>query len=145
MKARLKEYRRHCVTAEQKAQEDFDKSVLTLSGGGLGISFAFIKDLLGPGPIVHPGLLFTAWVAWGISIISTLASFFFSQIALRTAIRQVDDGTIGGQYPGRAYARVTVGLNALGGIMFLVGVGFIVWFVALNLGGLHGAQASPGR
>jgi hypothetical protein len=145
MDARFEEYRKHCVKAEQKAQEDFDKSVLTLSGGGLGISFAFIKDLLGPGPIVHPGLLFTAWLAWGISVISTLASFFFSQLALRTAIRQVDEGTIGDQYPGRSYARATVALNAVGGVMFLVGVVFIVWFVAVNLGGLHGAQTTPGR
>ncbi len=145
MDPRLEEYRKHCVTAEQKAQEDFDKSVLTLSGGGLGISFAFIKDLLGPGPIVHTALLFTAWLAWGISIVSTLGSFFLSQLALRTAIRQVDDGTIVDQYPGRAYARGTVALNALGGVMFLVGVVFIVWFVAVNLGGLHGAQATHGK
>src|SRR5690242_8681658 len=89
MDARLDEYRKHCVTAEQKAQEDFDKWVLTLSGGGLGTSFAFIKDLIGTGPLAHPLLLFSAWSAWAVSIVATLASFFFSQLALRTAIRQV--------------------------------------------------------
>ena len=32
--AHLQEYRKALVAAEQKAQEDFDKTVLSLSGGG---------------------------------------------------------------------------------------------------------------
>ncbi|WP_417913843.1 hypothetical protein [Candidatus Electronema sp. JM] len=33
----LAEYRKWIVAAEQKSQEDFDKTVLSLSGGALGV------------------------------------------------------------------------------------------------------------
>jgi len=46
MEESLQEYRTHLVAAEQKAQEDYDKTVISLSGGALGISFAFIVDCI---------------------------------------------------------------------------------------------------
>ena len=47
----LQEYRAHLVSAAQKAQEDFDKTLLALSGGALGVSFAFVKDIVGDGSV----------------------------------------------------------------------------------------------
>jgi len=44
MNENLQEYRKHLVAAEQQVQADFDKTVLSLSGGALGISFAFVKN-----------------------------------------------------------------------------------------------------
>jgi hypothetical protein len=133
----LTEYRRHCVSAEQKAQEDYDKSVLTLSGGALGVSFAFLKDVVGPGALLQPNFLLWAWLSWSASIVSTLASFWFSQLALRTAIAQVDTGTIHDQFPGRAFSRITSTLNAIGGLAFVVGVVLMVVFVMANLKNVH--------
>lgn len=130
----LQEYRAHCVSAEQKAQEDYDKAVLSLSGGALGISFAFVKDVVGPGAIQHSVVLLSAWAAWGASVVVTLASYWFSQRALRAAITQVDNKTIHTQTAGRSWAPITSWLNALGGILFVVGVAAMVWFVYLNLG-----------
>ena len=85
----LSEYRKHLQTAEQKSQEDFDKTVLSLSGGALGISFVFLKDVIGPNPVVNPGMLFAAWVAWGSSTFCVLASYYASHLALRRAIRHL--------------------------------------------------------
>ena len=61
----LKEYRSHLILAEQKAQEDYDKTVVFLSGGALGISFAFVKDFIGTGPMVSQNWLIWAWICWG--------------------------------------------------------------------------------
>lgn len=36
----LQAYRSHLVAADERAQENFDKTVLSLSGGALGVSFA---------------------------------------------------------------------------------------------------------
>jgi hypothetical protein len=129
----LSDYRRHLQTAEQKSQEDFDKTVLSLSGGALGISFVFLKDVIGPNPVVSPNLLFAAWVAWGSSTFCVLASYYASHLALRRAIRQVDDGTIRKQKPGGAFGRLTALLNAAGALLFLVGVFAIVFFANANL------------
>lgn len=129
----LKEYRALLIEAEQKAQEDFDKTVLTLSGGALGISFAFVKDIIGDEPIIHACYLLTSWIIWGISVLCVLASFYFSQQALRKTISQLDADKIYEQSPGGWYSRLTAILNALGGVLFLVGVVLIVIFAAYNL------------
>lgn len=133
MDEQLVKYRSHLLEAEQKAQEDFDKAVLSLSGGALGISFAFVKDIVGTEPISNLNLLFSAWVCWGFSVTFVLVSFFTSHIALRHAIKQVDEGRIQTERPGGLYDLVTAALNALGGLLFFGGVILITLFVRQNL------------
>jgi hypothetical protein len=129
----LADYRKWLVAAEQKSQEDFDKTVLALSGGALGISFVFLKDVVGPQPIVLPGFLLAAWLTWAFSTFAVLTSYYLSHLALRRAISQVDDGTIYKQPPGGAFACWTAALNAIGAILFLVGVCCITVFAGFNL------------
>jgi hypothetical protein len=131
----LPEYRKFLVAAEQKSQEDFDKTVLALSGGALGISFAFLKDVIGSNPISNPALLVSSWLAWAFSTFAVLASYYLSHMALRAAIAQVDQGTIYKQRPGGALSLWTAGLNASGAILFLVGVCCITLFAGSNLTG----------
>lgn len=133
MEQYLQEYRNHLIAAEQKAQEDFDKTVLSLSGGALGISFAFIKDIVGAGQSHNTFLLLLSWVAWGFSISSVLMSYFFSHLALRRAIEQVDKDKIHNGRPGGCYDFITATLNCVGGLLFLAGVIFIIIFVGYNL------------
>ncbi len=133
MDKHLEEYRNLLIVAEQKAQEDFDKTVLSLSGGALGISFAFVKDIVGNKPIANSEFLLLSWIAWGLSVTSVLVSFYFSQQALRQAIQQVDAGEIYKQSPGGLFSRLTAILNAAGGLLFLAGVILMVVFVSYNL------------
>lgn len=72
----------------------------------LGISFAFIKDLIGSGLIIHPGLLFAAWLSWGLSIVSTLASFFFSELCGRHSFLSLVS------FPGSARTKSFIVLRA---------------------------------
>jgi hypothetical protein len=136
----LQEYRSHLITSEQKAQEDFDKTVVSLSGGALGVSFAFLKDIIGDHPITNKGLLFSSWICWGLSITLVLFSYFTSHLALRKSIRQFDDAVknatiekIYTQRPGGKFSLITAILNALGGLLFFVGVLLIATFVWHNL------------
>jgi len=133
MDKQLQEYRSLLVAAAQKAQDDFDKTVLSLSGGALGISFAFVKDIVGNQSLAHSALLLMSWIAWGISITCVLASFYFSQQALRKTIKQVDADNVYEQLPGGIHSRITATLNALGGLLFLVGVTLLIIFVSYNL------------
>jgi hypothetical protein len=130
--AAIPAYRTHLIEARQKAQEDYDKTVLSLSGGALGISFAFVKDFIGPEPIVSPLLLMLAWGLWGLSSLFTLTSFYVSQLSLDRAIQQIDKG----QYPyrpGGIAVHITNVLNALSGIMLFFGICSIAVFVFFNL------------
>ncbi len=130
---RLADYRKWLVAAEQKSQEDFDKTILSLSGGALGISFVFLKDVIGPHPILQSGFLLAAWLSWAFSTFSVLTSYYLSHLALRRAISQVDGGAIYKQPPGGVFARLTAILNAAGAVLFLVGVCCITAFAGSNL------------
>jgi len=129
----LAEYRKWLVAAEQKSQEDFDKTVLSLSGGALGISFVFLKDVVGPKEIVLSGFLLAAWLGWAFSTFAVLTSYYLSHLALRRAISQVDCGTIYKQTPGGVFNCLTAILNATGAVLFLVGVCCITVFAGANL------------
>lgn len=126
-------YRQWLVSAEQKAQEDFDKTVLTLSGGALGVSFIFVKDIVGPDSIHQTTWLVLAWFSWALSTFAVLASFFLSRQALRRAIEQCDDGTIFCQPPGGFFSKATRWLNASGAVLFFAGVCLMAAFVYKNL------------
>ena len=135
MDEQMQAYRSQLLAAEQKMQEDFDKTVLSLSGGALGISFAFITDVVGDGPLVQTSLLLAAWIVWGLSVVCVLASFYVSHLALRTAIAQIDSERIRQERPGGRYDELTAALNAVGGLLFLAGVILVVLFVSRNLPG----------
>jgi hypothetical protein len=130
---RLAEYRSYLVAADQKAQEDYDKNLLTLSGGALGISFAFVKDFISDNVIVLPTLLFFSWISWGMSIVGVLFSFYFSMRAIRKSIDQVDKGVIYSSQPGGGYSKITSILNLLSGLFFITGIVLIAVFVLNNL------------
>ena len=130
----LKDYREQLVALEQQSQSSFDRTLLTLSGGALGVSFAFVKDFLSGATPVRVPLLVGAWACWVGSLALVLASHYFSVLATRTAIKQVDAGRIYGQPPGRAFGALTDWLNVVGGLAFIAGLVFIALFVNANLG-----------
>ena len=129
----LSEYRQHLVLAGQKSQEDYDKTLIALSGGALAISFAFLKDYIGSGPIENICLLLLSWSSWGLSLIVVLASFYFSNLSIREAMKQVDERKIEHEKPGGAYSTVTTSLNLIGGLLFFLGVVFMICFASANL------------
>jgi hypothetical protein len=129
----LTAYRQSLIASEQAMQGEYDKSVMTLSGGALGISFAFLKDIVGVAVLSHGNVLLGAWILWGLSISFVLASFFTSTKALRKAVLDTDYQDIYMTLANSCWATVTKWLNALGGVCFFVGVILLVVFVAYNL------------
>jgi len=133
MDEEIVKYRDLLIEIEGKAQEDFDKTVLSLSGGALGISFAFVKDFVGDDPMIVTGYLLGAWIVWALSVTCVLSSYYFSQQALRKTITQIDAGEIYSEIAVGAFNKLTAFLNAAGGILFLIGVILIVIFAFFNL------------
>jgi len=127
----LQEYRRQLLALEARAQEVFDKTVVTLSGGALGISFAFIKDFLGTNPVASKSWLIGAWAAWVGSLTTSLASHYASTFAIRRATEQFDAGKEGDLAQG--WDQAVVVLNAMSGLLFLIGVSAIGVFVVHNV------------
>jgi hypothetical protein len=62
----LSEYRKFLQDAEQKCQDNYYKMVLALSGGALGVSFAFVKDIVPIARALFKCCLFCAWICWSL-------------------------------------------------------------------------------
>lgn len=125
----MKEYRELLQKMENEAQDQYDKTVLYLSTGALGISFTFLKDIISVENAVAIGWLVTAWISWAISVSAILWSFFSSRIALRNAIKAIDED----KKPDSKADKFTTILNFLSGIFFILGLICIIVFVKTNL------------
>jgi hypothetical protein len=141
----LADYRGLLTKTAQEAQTAFDKTLLTLSGGALGLSFVFTKDVVGPQNIVHHAFLLWAWICWGLSSTAILLSFFTSQQALRRAIQQLDAGALTScekmETPGGWFDTITGALNFSGLMLFLCGLGMMITFLGFNVGRRANSQA----
>lgn len=126
------EYRNWLVAAGHKSSEAYDKALMTLAGGALGLSLTFIKDIV---KSTQPTSLWTLMTAWGcltLSLATILISMLSSQWAIRKAIHQVDDASFPGVIPGGGFAVATDVLNVVAGLAFLVGIALLVWFSISN-------------
>ena len=141
----LAAYRNVLIALETKSQTEYDRLVVALSGGALGISFAFVERFVGDDPPLVLWTLMAAWVAWVCSLALMLWSHFFSTKALRKAVIQVDkalrkavakvdeEKTDTECVWNNNYDRVVGCLNAFGGIAFILGTSFAGVFFLCNL------------
>jgi hypothetical protein len=128
----LAEHRRHLVTALHTASQDFDKAVMTLAAGALGVSIAFVNSVApNPRATFWLGL---AWALFGTSLVFILASFITSQQAIRWEIEHLQDDPP----QDRPWKSTTRNLNYGAATAFVLGVCSLVVFALLNLGGTNG-------
>lgn len=128
-----KSYRSTLVSLFRKSEEEYGKAVLTLSGGALGITFAFVKDFAFNGTVECPVLMLLSWISWGFSVIFILFSYLTSRYSLEKAIKQCDNDRIYSELPGGKYTTITLLLNISSGFLFVIGVFLISTFLFINL------------
>jgi len=126
----MQEYRRTLEKLEQDSQVDYDKAILALSGGALGISFAFFKDISARLPTTHASFLLVAWVCWAFSVTAALLSFYTSIQAMRKTIKQIDAG----KHPDAEKTNAPTNFfNKLAGGLFVLGVFSAIIFLYQTL------------
>jgi hypothetical protein len=122
--------------------DSFDKSMLTLSSGALGVSLVFIKDIVPLGHAVWVCLLLISWVAFALCIVVTVVSFLLSIAALKHHRDLLDE-----MYRTKNYElekNQTSGWNTavwmstrLALALFLLGLVLTMVFVIKNVGNSH--------
>jgi hypothetical protein len=128
----MAEYRNWLIAADQKSSESYDKAVMTLAGGALGLSLTFLKDII---KVPHPEFLWllgTSWVCLTLSLTCILISMLSSQWALRKAIKQVDQGLVPAVRAGGGFAIMTEILNVLSATTLVIGVLLLAGFSISN-------------
>jgi hypothetical protein len=118
--------------ADHTASRDFDKAIMTLAAGGLGVSIAFVHQVA-PHPL-HVAWLGWAWVLFALSLMLILISFLTSQHALRREMKVVS-GERADSHPGGWLGPTTMGLNWLSALALVTGVVSLVVFAQYNLAG----------
>lgn len=126
----MNDYRKLLQELEIKAQEQYDKTVLMLSGGALGVSFTFLKDVVSIDKAVSIGYVIIAWGCWGVSCACVLYSFYTSRKAMRKAIQDLENNVKSKNNPNT----LTNILNFLAGLLFLVGLASMITFAYFNIG-----------
>ncbi len=133
MSDELKEYREHLIKADQKSQEDFDKTLITVATSSLGVSMIFVRDFVGEGGVVNPRLILLGWGLLAASVGCVLCGFYLSRFALRKAINQIDENSIYTEKAGGRLSGVVEGLNCISGLLLLFGFVAVISFAYVNL------------
>ena len=135
VKEPIEEYRDHLINTLRFLNESYDKLLVTLSGGALALSIAFLKDIDKLNKVVHSELLFAAWIAFIVSLTSVLGRVMTGIKAQEKAIDQVDKGTIYSDKPGGNMAFITEIMFYLSAISLVIGLILIACFSYHNVGG----------
>ncbi len=138
--------RKTLVSASLEQSRLFDKAILTLSSGALGLSLTFIRQIIPEGcePEKTYFLVF-AWVFLTVSIVSTVISFQTSSKACSKQIKimEIDYGIA--EKPTNHkntrlsfYHRLTCWLNIFSVLCFIIGIIFLSVFSIHNLQNVKG-------
>lgn len=84
-------YREKTLNDIKSGTENFDRYLLTLSSGALGLSLAFIKDIVPIGSVIGIRWLIASWIAFLLCIVITLVSFRVSIRALENSIPYLEE------------------------------------------------------
>lgn len=126
-------YRNMLIETEQRISEQFDKTILTIAGGALAISLAFIKNVIGNGNMQAGWLLGISWASLTACLVLILVSFYFSLLAYRKAQDQVDNETIRNETPGGYFSKIVSTSNAAGILLLCIGLVTLFIFAYENL------------
>jgi len=118
----LKE-RKLLIDAQQQSYQQFDKAILTLSSGGLGVSIIFLRDILPFEQITNYYFLIGSWILFTISITCTLVSFLTSQYAYSEQLELINRYFLNKDSDAltkkNTFAQITGGLNISAAVFFI--------------------------
>ena len=126
------------------SSENFDKSVLTLSSGGLAFSLGFLKDFVPIDSAVQPWVLYASWIALTAATCSTIVSFLLSLQAQGVAQQNGDDYYLRGDDTAinrrNRWNEWNQFLNFCSVGFFVAGIVLTTLFVSINLERAHAVK-----
>jgi hypothetical protein len=124
------------------AFDSLDKNLLALSSGALGVSLAFIKDIVPLDHVRCVALLLLSWFAFSASIISTLLSFKFSIAAHKKQRDALDKALLERKAPESGSPGALEWSNICSAGFFILGLLCTLLFVGINVIYFHAADST---
>lgn len=120
---------RTLLELRNQSSREFDRLIVYLAAGGLGLTVAFTDDLINLSTAKFKWLLFGTWTAFIITLVLNL-------ISQLTSTKTMDLEMEEEEFRSDFYNEVTKWLNILSIVFLVVGICFFLIFIALNL--IHG-------
>jgi hypothetical protein len=121
----------------QSSTDSFDQSLITMSSGVLGLSLAFVKDIVPLNKAVWLHVLYTSWVSFVLCVVITVISFRVSVAAQNKNLEylakyylECRDEFFNKQ---SAYSKALTWLTWAAGTLFIVGLASTVAFCIKNV------------
>lgn len=114
------------------AYEQFDKNILMIASGALGISFSFIEKLVDLKTAACKGLLISSWIVFGVVIFLSLLVHFVSIRAIAWAIEHEADSEDFQKGQAKRNSWIRAG-NVSMMVLLFVGMVLLISFVNTNL------------
>lgn len=121
----LRGYRQDLLAIQKDQITSYDKAILSLSGGALGVTIAFADKFGGEAPVVTLALL-SAWAAFCAAICFNVLSYLSSSWDMEVEIEKVRQSIQSGGLEitsGNKWRFATQALNFLSLVAFIIGVG----------------------
>ncbi|MGD0785395.1 MAG: hypothetical protein ABR969_06250 [Sedimentisphaerales bacterium] len=128
------DYRQELANSKFKVAQDFDKALLTLSGGALGISMTFIKDIVTKPE--YKWILVVSWTCFGLSIIILLLGFYVCRKAYTQEILFLDaiqEKVIKANNNKNTWSEATEVANISALVFFIIGLILLATFIFINI------------
>lgn len=129
--------RENLLQSLRSSYELYDKYLLALSSGGLGISLSFIENIVPLEKANFKIILIISWILFILSIIFTLISFITSQKSTTKQLHIAqkyyleEDDTAYNEKD--LFNKATEYLNYFSGLIFLFAVILTVIFISINI------------
>jgi len=128
------EYRNLLISTQHQLNDSYDKLVVTLAGGALGLSIAFLKDIVSLEIATHKWLLIFSWLLFIVSLASIFCEILFGIEAYKKAVNQLDSKTIREEKVGGLFSSLTKWFSRIAAITLVTGLLTISVFIYLNVG-----------
>lgn len=131
------DYRKQLLTERAASFVQFDQAMLSLAGGALALSLAFIKDVVPLSRVACLPLLYVSWAMFLLSIVLTVISFITSWKAYDQQLALAEEYHVGGNE--KAYSakntssNITELLNYGSALFLILGFCMTAIFVGSNL------------
>jgi hypothetical protein len=126
-------------TRMRLSSDNFDKSILTYSTGGLAVSLTFLKDFVPIKSAVWPTLLFSSWTCFLLATSLTIVSFLVSHRAQELSMEFAEEYLLNGKEEFRDkttwHGAFIKHSNIVAGAVFVLALLSTSLFVAINLSG----------
>jgi hypothetical protein len=125
-----KEYLEQLNKAYLVSSSQFDKQILVIASGALGISFAFIKDIVKISVAECNWLIITSWSLFSLLILMSIISHYTSMKAINIRIRNLENNN---DKVSEIFNKLTKILNVLMLVFLFLGLGFLIVFIGINI------------